>query len=415
MATDVMHDRGYLTTLLSHANPRLRHQAQQALESLDREEARGIQQQQFGEQIAARRQAHEENVAQRELGRQNLETYRESMLAQREEGQKARDTALMMHLMENPGQLEAMGYSKEQANALMQNLVNKQLSKIGIQPGAAAPDRLQQAVTQFAASRGEPVAPAAATPPIAQAAAGTPATPTGGGATVGGGADTEGLPTRAVTAPLADRIRAVAPPGMSYNVSTGEWIPSGTPGTINARPAGEVIAEGALRTGIAPESVSGTAALAQLRRAGVPSFEHGLPTRGAGSSYAEEGAAPAKPTTAAAPTPQGASFGERVLNWINPKRSYEPLQAGDIGGRAPASQPAAPPAWSPEQLAEGKRPMVGPTPEPTPGVPPVPGPFSGSFGNVTQGPLPTPAGTPPPTPAALSDEELKRRLAQQGQ
>jgi hypothetical protein len=43
------------------------------------------------------------------------------------------------------------------------------------------------------------------------------------------------------------------PKGMDFNTNTGEWIPSNTVGTINGRPATQVIAEGALKRGVSPE------------------------------------------------------------------------------------------------------------------------------------------------------------------
>jgi hypothetical protein len=145
------------------------------------------------------------------------------------------------------------------------------------------------------------VAPSAA---AAKAQAQPPPAPQGGGFAptdlVGGEAPTAPQPQGPTTAPAGSPFENL-PPGYNINVNTGEFVPSNTVGTINGQPAGEAIAQGALRTGISPESPSGTAALrtkqATIAGTGNPNLNEELASAGtfAPSTLAEKPPATNRP------------------------------------------------------------------------------------------------------------------------
>jgi hypothetical protein len=183
-----------------------------------------------------------------------------------------------------------------------------------------------------------------------------------------------------------------APAGMDVNTNTGEFIPQGREGTINGQPAGQAIAEGAVKTGIRPESPRGTTELAAMDKAG--------------SAFVGGGGFPIGPVRRAEPVSTG------LVSNPAPKETGFPTP---IESNAPKT-----PDWTtgvghigfaPGSLAAQSTPQPNATP--APGTQ-FQGPLTAASGFVGQpnAPLPTPAGTPPampPPPRMLTDEEKRQQ------
>jgi hypothetical protein len=182
--TDVMHDRRYLTAMLSHINPRLREQAKIALENMDREEATGEHQQALHEQIRSREDISAANRAQRELTASEGAKWREMQTAEATRAHKENEARLaqvekdrqaigLQNMLQSP---EVRGNKQLQAQ-----ISAKLLENYGIQTGPAAPDATTAAAQRAAGALGEKVAaPQAAAPtPLAATTPQTPAAPTG--------------------------------------------------------------------------------------------------------------------------------------------------------------------------------------------------------------------------------------------
>lgn len=375
MATDVMRDRNYLLALIRRG-PRdpLAQAAEKQWELLNQQEAQGAQlgatRENLMEQISAREEAHGENIAQREQAAKQLADYREDLLAQRGEEAKDREAARV---------LAALQYETDPK--VTKQVLSQFYASHGItSPGAAPTDPVTAAAQRFRAAQGGTVAPGTqpptATPTATPVPAAPPATPT----------TTPPVPT---TPPAPTGVPPVAGVPAPPPAEEEFMRPAGTVGYISGRPAGEVIAEGALRTGVMPQSESGRAALAsKLSTEGLPFFSKSTTTT------------PNAPVAAA--TKPVAGGGLSLSDIFN-------RGAVRTGFEKPAT-PTPAPVFAPSSLAQG------PTPEPTPSGTPTLGPFSGAVpGPITQGPLPTPAGTPPavPPPGPPIDEEMRKRLAQQ--
>jgi hypothetical protein len=414
--TDVMHDRNYLMALMRRGpHDPLAQTAKAQWELLNQQEAQqaslGATQANLEEQIRSRETGQaltREQIAQRD---RETAGYRADVLAQR--GQEMQDRESARTLASVQSLMEA--YPGPEGQKRAQAVLNQYLAGRGITMPAAAPDAATVAAQQFAASQGKPVVGGAPTPttpaaqptagapqvtgaPATTPAAGAPAAPTG--ARITGSVGVPGWSPPINFAPSGTVAPAPAPTGTVIPPELEYVRPAGTVGYINGRPAGEVIAEGALRTGITPESESGRTALAALTKPATP----------LGAVAAEQPVTP--------PPEKKFTFMDWLAGRTTPTGGPAAPQpvTPTFGGKGTGAGSAWEGPTSPGQLATG--PTAGPTPEPTPGGPTPTGPFSGSIGNITQGPEPTPAGTPPavPTPTPrIPDEELKRRLATQTQ
>lgn len=381
--TDVMNDRRYLLAMMQR-NPRdpLRQAAEKQWEYLNQQEAQqtniAAHAANLAEQIQAREQAHGENVAQREARAKELADYRASVLGERktefDERQADRALAALQYLptiYKDPKQVQAMS----------QQIMNQYLTRAGITAPAIPTDAATEAVRRFAGVAPTPAAPTPAPTGITQptaapvAVAGAPAPAAAPGA----------IPTEGPTGPTGvpptqiERMIAATPAGMAYSASRGGYIPATTQGTIGGRPAGEVIAEGARRIGITPESASGLAALTAPPPGTLAAKPIG-PTP-AGPPLGAAGAGPEPPTPL---NVRAGAAGEAIRGYTDPFTIVKNLFGGGGGGV--------------NQLVKGGG---GPTPEPTPGPTlPTPGP---TLPTVAAAPQPTPVPTPPaqPTPGAL--------------
>jgi hypothetical protein len=419
---DPMQDRNYLLALMQRGPHDVMAQvAAKQWELLNQREAQGAQHEatraNLEEQIRSREEAQGLNREQLQQRAEELADYRANLMAQR--GTEAEERSAARTLASIPSILEA--YPGPEGQKRAQQVLNQYLSRQGITAPTTAPDaataaiqrvqgkpptgappaapgvdqaRLNQALLESRAMPGTVGRPEGGTPPTAA--------PTAGGRRIA-------TPTGSIAAPVEpsqiERMIAATPPGMAFSAERGGYIPATTQGTIGGRAAGDVLAEGALRTGITPESESGKAALAaRLSKGGLPFYTK--TTEPGGAAAAET---PVKPPGVASQSREATrpkvdlgSIGRSIGNLFG----GEPT-APTFGGRGTGAGSE----WSPEQLARG------PVPEPTPsGTPPV-GPFSGSYtAGAPQPPEPTPAGTPPAQPPPpISDEELRKRLAAQQQ
>jgi hypothetical protein len=453
MATDVWSDRNYLMALMQRrpGDP-LRQTAEKQWELLNQRESQaaslGATQANLAETIRSREAGQKEAEAARTERAKETAGYREDILSQRAEAQKNAEAARI---------LTALQYETDPK--VTKQILSQFYASHGVAPPTAAPDPAVEAARRARAASGQPVAnqPVTGQPPVEgvserpltpgqkrqEEVAGGRFSPSGTVAPSGTAPATsepirppEGLTLSEMlkSAPSGTQLVQAGGGGYIYAPKTplpgrfatpgGEVRPPGTVGYINGQPAGDVIAAGALRTGVTPQSESGRTALAsQLSKEGLPFF----------SKTTEPTVAPVVAATPPAPglnarlgtaggtiDPLGAAGG----------RAISAISAG-IGNLFGGPEPTKPTfggkgtgagsEWSPNQLASG------PTPEPTPSGPTPTGPFSGSIGNITQGPEATPAGTPPavPVPGGTPDipaamqqadrglEELRRRMAQQ--
>jgi hypothetical protein len=396
-ATDVMHDRNYLLALMRRG-PRdpLAQAAEKQWALMDQQETQqaqlGATRENLAEQIRSREGAQAENIAQREQRAKETGDYRSDLLAQRAEEAKDRESARMLAVL--PELITTYGpvEGPKRAKAIMDQF----MAQHGVAaPAAGAPDATTAAAQRFA---GKPVtegAPPTAGGPAVDQSTGRHLTPQERTAAP----PITFAPSGTVAAPTAP---AAIPPELEY------VRPPGTVGMINGRPAGDVIAEGALRTGVLPESESGKTALtARLSKGGLPGWTK--TTEPTGAVAAET---PIKPPTPGLNARLGAA-GEAMSKYTDPLGTAVKAVGGLFSGGGGGA----------EQIVKGGG---GPTPEPTPSGPTPQGPFSGSIGNITQGPEPTPAGTPPAVPvpggtpnipaamqrADVGLEVLRRRMAQ---
>jgi hypothetical protein len=419
MAQDVMMDRNYLLALMQR-NPRdpLRQVAEKQLEYLNAHEAQQAQltasRENLAENIRARVGTETENRALREQSARQAENYRRDVLAQRESEASDRQAAQLLAALPEIGAT----YGKD-APAVSRKILDQFLAGRGITAPTAGVNETTKAAQRFLGKtpptdEGVPSAATNVAPPAAT-----------GGTDVGGGSVEPQRTLRVPGGLTAREAMRSAPPGfMAVNAPDGGLVyvaqkpvslvptpvaearPEGTVGMIGGRPAGDVLAEGALKTGTMPQSESGRTALsAKLSREGLPFFASSTETT------------PNPPTTAAVPVkpePTG-GFGD----WLTGKASSTQVQAAQVpegkftfgdwlfgrttptGGAKSVAAGDKGPSWAPSSLASG------PTPEPTPGAP---------LPTATPSPMPVAGATPPavPTPTPGLDmtalEQARRAL-----
>lgn len=286
--TDVMHDLNYIRSLLGNPNPRLRAQGEAALRDLQARENQHEQLMQFQQREADRQAAHEGNLGVREAGVENQRLAKEELNQRGQAAEGDRKTALMAHLLANPMALQNLQGNTPDA-AINKAIVNKMLSDAGVSvtmptdPKLAAAAKLAgkpAPVGEVLGGGGQQPATQSTSLP-AGFAPGNPGSPT-----VGPLPNIQrNVDAGHVVGPMAAQI----PAGNDFNFNTGELVAKNKEGTINGMPAGRAIAEGAMRTGIMPESDTGTRALKAMNT--KPQFsanqspEPAFRGHGAGSSW----------------------------------------------------------------------------------------------------------------------------------
>lgn len=104
--TDVMHDPNYLRAMLAHNNPRIRAQAEAALQQLQAQEVHQQQLHEFQQRERDRNLAHEENLGLRESESANRNTQRdmqrEGITADREAKGEDRRSAMLHTILSDP-------------------------------------------------------------------------------------------------------------------------------------------------------------------------------------------------------------------------------------------------------------------------------------------------------------------------
>jgi len=253
--------------------------------------------------------------------------------------------------------------------------LNQFLASRGITMPTTAPDAATIEARKFAESQGKPVV--GGTPTTVQPTVGAP---------------TSAFAPSGTVAPTPPAPSAI-PPELEY------VRPPGTVGMISGRPAGEVIAEGALRTGVTPQSESGRTALAaRLSKEGLPFFTK--TTEPTGAVAAEKPVTPPAPPTASVGQPWNVTPEEAAKN--------RAAVGGFFGSflNLPGAKTAE---------TESKRTMAGFLPPPSPLGPETGGmnfaDITKPSANLAAGPIPAAVPTPQPIP----DEVLRRRLATQTQ
>jgi hypothetical protein len=399
MAYDPWSDRNYLIGLLQRSNPRdpLRQTAEKQWELLNQRESQqaqlGATRENLAETARSREAAQTQAAAERGERAKETAGYRQDVLSQREEAAKGAEAARV---------LGALQYETD-PNVTKQVLAQFYAGH-GIAPPTAKPDAAGEAARRARAASGQPVAPTPAQPE-ASGVSERPLTPEQKRQEEVVGGRTPPTTTIAPSSFIdpATGLSTITGhrPG-NFATPGGEVRPPGTVGYINGQPAGDVIAAGALKTGVTPQSESGRTALAsRLSREGLPFFS---------KTTEPTGVPPAAAPTAGAipPTPslneRLGGAGEALSKFTDPLGTVVRAAGAGIGNLFSGG--------GANQIVQGGG---GPTPEPTPGGPTPTGPFSGSIGEITQGPLPTPAGTPPaiPTPPPVISEEEKRRSTAQ--
>jgi hypothetical protein len=421
--TDVMNDPNYIRAMLQR-NPHdpLRQAAEKNLEYLQHQQTLQQSERNLQENIAARRQTVEEGRADRAQRAGETAQYHQDQLNQRKAEQlqraaEAGDRSAQRVLAALPF-INIMNYGKD-APAIQKKILDQFLSQQGV-PTTVTPtvDATTQAAQRAAGALGKPVAqPAGQAPTTApQQTPRSGITPLSAapstlaalqGQPEAGAAQPTGAPQPAERPPTSADLFAQGkaqaqtqgtpyveggqvyggPKGQDYNVSTGEWMPSSLQGTINGKPAGQAIAEGAVRTGITPESRTGLAALRQM------SVERGI----AGGNP--------PPNEAMTPTPVGQP---------QVAQGAPPTEPPPVLGGGPS------PAGSLFSGGQGANALVGPQPNPTPAGTPAPSIVSQAATAFQNAPItePTPAETPPaqptpqpsgPTPEQLAAEEARRK------
>ena len=145
---------------------------------------------------------------------------------------------------------------------------------------------------------------------------------------------------------------ANTPPGSDYNLNSGQYVPKTTPGQINGRPAQNVLAEGASKTGVGADYSGGAlGVLPRIREAG--------PTPPVGGTQA------VLPPDRRRPLPF--EDGGRVTGEVSlPNISIPPMMR--FGGRVPRYQDGGevPPNDRFRKYFGGGMPTPTPTPKPTP-------------------------------------------------
>lgn len=198
------------------------------------------------ENVAMRKDTQEQNAFQRQEALNQRADYQAGLAADRETRNATLNEAVATRRAQ---QLQFMA-SDQNLDEGTRNAAKAQLVKeLGLSVGGQKPAATGDYGPGGAqASTGSPEQPGYPTP----TAAFTAEPPT----------QPQGQPA---TNPLSsEQILSQVPAGYDYNVSTGQYLPKSTVGMINGRPAGQVIAEGAQKTGIKPESPSGLSAYAGL-------------------------------------------------------------------------------------------------------------------------------------------------------
>jgi len=452
MATDVWNDRNYLLAMMRRGpHDPLAQTAQKQWELLNQREAQeaslGATKANLAEQITSRETGQKltrEQIAQRDKEQAD---YRDAILAQRAAEDRDRNSARTLASVQSI--LEA--YPGPEGQKRAQAVLNQYLTGQGITTPTAAPDKVTTDAQKFAASQGKPVV-APATPavtttgaPAARPTAEAPTTgainfaPSGTVAPTGptGTVPATATPVRPPEGLTLGEMLKSAPPGMQLvNAGGGGYIyaakptvlqrpselpevrPPGTVGYINGRPAGEVIAEGALRTGVIPQSESGRTALtSRLSQEGLPFYTK--TTEPTGAAAAETPVTP--PGTPAPATSPSAPFGQPWKVTSEEAAQNRAAISGFLGRfiNLPGAHQAE---------VEQKRTMAGFLPPPSPLGPETGGmnfaDITKPSANLAAGPTPpagpsVPGGTPN-IPAAMQQadlglEELRKRMAAQQQ
>jgi hypothetical protein len=460
--TNVRDDPRYWEAQLTHLNPAIRHEAQVNLERLQQQRVLGQNAAQFRENIDARlqgqsnverarrdtlaenRRVHADTKAQRELESRRLEAYRRSQLGERDEAQQTRKDLGLLNLAQSPELMTAYG---KQAPAIQKELLNRYFATLqgggaaGAGPaggtalatmgGSAATNPADAALRKMYQDQGRTTAPSPTTVAPSAAAAkaqGQPPAPTGADfapSELYGDEETTTAPeapTQIGGSPIMPANRLIqhgqivgGPAGYDLNVNTGEYVPSNYEGAINGLPVGEAIARGAIKTGIAPESPRGIAALRTKQNAiagGVPTLNEELAVNSgmAPTTLVQQGAtnkpfmgSPELFSPEAAPVPQAAPQVVREGPGPAPTPGGTPAPALGItkfeNAPVPVPTPHRPPpvpmpgqsAPPPAQVAVNTpAPQVTPTPEPM------------NFNDVVE-------QVPPPAPENMPSNLLRPR------
>jgi hypothetical protein len=300
--TDVWSDPRWLRNT-AQGHGQLARQAQERLQELQQEAARGQQGAQFtiahrdteadrAERREASRLAHEDQMAAMRQRMAETQAYHKTQAEQTAETTAGRRNLDLLNLAQSPT-LTAFG---KQAPAIQKALIEQFYARtqgggaaMGGPAGAAtlaalgggsavAPET--EAVRNYRQSKGIPVAPRTE-PSTTNAPAGVPQRGNVVGVPQQGGgdfapstlmADTGMYPPGTYPSGTDDQTPMIGgspaipsnrliqhgqiyngPPGYDLNINTGEWVPTNRVGTINGRPATQVIAEGALKRGVSPE------------------------------------------------------------------------------------------------------------------------------------------------------------------
>lgn len=402
--TDVRHDPNWIiNNYLGSRNPTQQAIGHAMLQNLEREQRDREMRQNLELQLgsreataaegrASRESIAHEGAAERASRERAIEQARTDSLAERQMEAKYKEydalTDLSTKLPPNdPRQKQIQDRAASLMGFPAQGAAPQTPAQAALQrAGQAAGERV--APTQGAASAAggiaaaAPPAGAAGTPPTGTAPTGTfsPGTLTqGGGAGVGTFADQARAAIehgKATGTPYLEAGQVFnAPRGYDYNVSTGQWIPSTTEGTINGIPASRALAEGALRSGVNPiYSPKAMDLLEGMRAEGKALTEAGLfkPTLPVGPT-----GLPATGTeVAGGPIPKPAGAGELVS------------PTGGVGGGG--TQQTAAGATAPGAPSENVGAFGTPTAQ---GV-------GAAFKGAGQGLFPGIFGFPPGTPGA---------------
>jgi hypothetical protein len=373
--TDVMHDPRYLASMISNPNPRIRAQGEAAMKALEMEQQRQFHEQEFNERQHAAQTQHDETAASREEAGRSAHEDRASR-------EKDLESARQMRIQDqqNNSLLEAARTTTDPAESKM--LMDQWKQKNGIAVPQATPDPKTAALQAFHGQQ----------PTASASTALAPSTLAGGNWEVG-----PTTPTGTQLNVNAGRVfNTGAPTGSDVNVNTGEFVPQGREGTINGQPAGQAIAEGAIKTGIRPESPSGTAALAAMDKAGT--------------AFAGGGGFPAGPVRRAEPVSTGLSANPAPREGGYPTGAESsPTLAQTNPTPKETGFPTGAPPFAPGSLAAQPQPNTTPAPGTQ-----FQGPVTATVGFLGQpnAPVPAPANTPPAMPPpqrTLTDEEKRQQ------
>ncbi len=349
--TDVMHDPNYLRSLLAHNNPRVRAQGEEGLRQLQAQEVHQQQLAEFQQREMDRNRAHDENLGLRQSEADSRGVQREAMAGDKEKAGEDRRAAMLHTILNDPT-----------ADPDMKKAIQGHLLK---QAGVSYTPTVDPKVAALARSKGIQAPTPQTVGGAPQGTAPVTSPGTGVSAPFGQPAVQRNVDAGHVVGPLASTI----PAGKDLNFNTGELVDKNHEGTINGQPASRALGEGALRTGISPESPAGIRGLAEATQ-------------------------------------------NRALSMNNPAPN-ENMTANPVT-----------PTWSPTQLVGQPQtaPSVAPTgppsnPTPAPGTQ-FQGPVTAaaSFVGQPNAPVAQPALTPPALPPVkrpTPDEERQRMLANQ--